>query len=251
MSLPDELLQSLARRSRYGGVVTLLGTVVVAGTLGAAAWQLHGLETRKAQLNADIAQLSAQKAALSVKSDAQQDVIAKAELKIAAGETPAAAKVLAAAPPPATVVKRVYFQARSADQTALFKGCAGGLVAKGYRVPKLEMVPDTGPQRTSIRYFRPEDRDEAQQLANDLGSCAGTDFKVSAISGYASSANVKPHQFEVWFAPDLHPAAPLQPVVQAVNPRLEVQQAAPYAQAKLPPVQQQVIPAQAQQQKAR
>jgi hypothetical protein len=120
-------------------------------------------------------------------------------------------------------------------------------------VPKLEMVPDAGPQRTSIRYFRPDDRDEAQQLASDLGGCAGTDFKLAAIGGYQASANVKPHQFEVWFAPTLSsvPVAQITPVTQIADPKL-VTQAPIQATAQPAYVQQQIKPAaQQQQQKAR
>ncbi|HEX2817048.1 MAG TPA: hypothetical protein VHN39_11670 [Phenylobacterium sp.] len=230
MTVSNELLASLGRRSRLGGVLSLVGVVMVFATLGIGLLQVRDLESHKAQLSKDIDDLGRQKAALSgevqtlrAKNEDQQDLIGNAQLKIAAGETPAAAKILSNAPAPAAIVKRVYFQARSPDQTPIFQRCARVLLAKGYRVPRLQMVPNTGPQQASIRYFHDGEADEASQLANDLGACAGTDFKVTRIGGYEQSANVKPNQFEVWFSADLTDAA-APPQAQQSAPSQQVQQ---------------------------
>ncbi len=218
MALPEEAwteaaFARLRRHSRMGGLLTLGGAAVAIAAIIASSLQLHVLEQRKAQLSTDVEKLSttkaslqAQVAGLQAKTSEQQDLIGSAQLKIAAGETPAAANILASAAAREPIVKRVYFQARSPDQRPIYERCAAVITTLGYRVPKLEMVPEVGPAVTSIRYFHRGEAAEAQQLASDLGDCAGVTFKAFEIPGFEHAARVKPHQFEVWFAPSLRPA---------------------------------------------
>jgi hypothetical protein len=205
----EPALTALTRRSRLGGLLSLIGAGIVFAALGVSFKELRDLETRKAALSNDVNALIRQKQDLARQVDTQktmlnqqQDLIVGAQLKIAAGQTPAAAAILSTAADvaPTPLVKRVYFQARASDQISIFKRCSQVLLEKGYRVPKLEMVPNVGPQKSSVRYFRPSEEAEALQVAKDLGGCAGTEFSVSRIAGYENSAVVKPHQFEVWFA---------------------------------------------------
>jgi hypothetical protein len=209
MSLEAQVAR-LGRRSQVAGVISLLGVVIVMGALAASFVELRNLEARKAALATEVAKLEARQAELQKKNAALGDVLGGVSIKLATGETPAAANaaataLLASAPAPAseTPVRRVYFQARSADQEVLFHRCADRLLRAGYRVPKLELVPQVGPGRSTVRYFRATERDEAQKLVEDLGDCAGTTFATAQIGGYEQSPVVKPHQFEVWFAKDL------------------------------------------------
>jgi hypothetical protein len=206
----------LGRRSQLAGMLSLLGAVLIVGALLASYSELRALETRKATLAAEVAKLEAQKVGLRKDNATLYDVINKASIKLATGATPAASNAAAAtlligAPPSAgdMPVRRVYFQARATNQQPLFRRCADNLLKAGYRVPKLELVPQTGPAVSTVRYFRPTERDEALKVVEDLGDCAGTQFAVVQIGGYEQSPLVKPHQFEVWFAKDLKgPGAP-------------------------------------------
>lgn len=237
MTATPPQLEQLGRRSRQAAVISLVGFLLVIAAIGYSIWQIDRLEDRKRELNAEAVALDAQVKALNKDIEAKRVTLDRISRQIASGDVTAVEKTLvqqAAAPPapviavpraagpkegarpgaaaivvaaaPAVAEKRVYFQIRSRDQTKQYQACGAILRNAGYRVPQAEYVPDRGPARAEVRYFRDEEGDEARRVAKQLAGCLGGEVAVNLIGGYRDSPLVKPMQFEVWFAPARAPS---------------------------------------------
>ena len=96
---------------------------------------------------------------------------------------------------------RVFLHIRDEAQRAKAKDIQDQLVANGWPVPGIERV-SAGPEKTIVKYFRPEDQPEAQQIADALHNLK-IDATTSNSSAFLKSANltVPPRHFEIWFSP--------------------------------------------------
>ena len=103
---------------------------------------------------------------------------------------------------------RVFLHIRDEAQRARAKDVADQLVSADWPVPGTERV-STGPEKTVVKYFRAEDKPEAEQIAAAL-SKLNLDASTSDSSAFLKSANlnVPPRHFEVWFSPFVLRLAP-------------------------------------------
>lgn len=220
-------IEQLGRRSRQAAIISLVGVLLVLATIGYSIWQIGRLEERKATLTLQKETLQRTNDQLDKDIQAKRETLDRISRQIASGDVKAAEKTLvqqAAAPPtpviarpaqgarpgaaavvvasaPPIAEKRVYFQIRSRDQTRQYQACGRVLRDAGYKVPLPEYVPDRGPPRIEVRYFREEEAAEAKAVAGLLGKCVRGAVQLNLIGGYRDSPLVKPMQFEVWFAP--------------------------------------------------
>lgn len=214
-------VEQLGRRSRTAAIISLVGFLLVLAAIGFSIWQIGELEARKRTLDAETKALEARVAVLNKDIAAKRETLDRISRQVAAGDVAAVEKTLvqqatASALVPlipigapktdapraaATDLRRVYFQIRSREQRARYRACARMLVADGWKVPPVELVPDRGPSVNQVRYFRADEADQAQALALSLGKCVNGRASVILVGGYKESPLVKPQQFEVWFAP--------------------------------------------------
>lgn len=215
----DELLQkaalaALAKNTRSAAVYSVLGGIIVLAALAGSAWQVADLQKQRGVLETDIEKRRTKISELQKTEQALLDRIealksanvlanqqigrkeftdAQATLK-ASVETPA--PLVSAAEQARVSVGRIYFQARSEAQVALYKRCAPVLVTAGYRVPGVQRVT-IGPRRTELRYFHAEEEAAAQKLKGELESCLGQPVALSR----PTYSGINPLHFEVWMGP--------------------------------------------------
>lgn len=226
MTTTPPQIEHLGRRSKQAAIISLVGFLLVLAAIGFSIWQIGQLQARKDALATESAALEARVATLDKDIQAKRETLDRISRQVAAGDVKAVEKTLvqqaaqpasvpvtrapagaaagddaliAAAPPAAE--RRVYFQIRSRDQTRQYQACGAILRKAGYRVPLAEYVPDRGPPKAEVRYFREEEASEAKAVAGLLRGCLRSDVQLNLIGGYRDSPLVKPMQFEVWFAP--------------------------------------------------
>ena len=211
--------ERLAHKSRNAAIISLAGFLIVLASIGYSFWTIHQLEGRKAELQSEIHTTRAELENLrseigkltetrtKLQNDIQQMQITfnRIGLQLATGNVGAAKQVLATQSTMDTASKElpplVYIQLRSEAQRDLYAKCAGSLKEAGFRVPNAEILPDKGPQRTEVRYFREAEISEAEKIAEIIRKWPVGEVKSVYVRGYETSKLVKPHQFEVWFAP--------------------------------------------------
>lgn len=214
-------IEHLGRRSRQAAVISLIGFLLVIAAIGFSIWQIGKLEARKDALAAQTAELETTVAKLDKDIQAKRETLDRISRQVASGDVKAVERTLVqqaaapavvaaapgkpagetAAPTAPRLEKRVYFQIRSRDQTRQYQACGRVLRDAGYRVPLPEYVPDRGPPKIEVRYFREEETAEAKTVVMLLGKCVRGPVQLNLIGGYRDSPLVKPMQFEVWFAP--------------------------------------------------
>jgi len=200
----------IARKSRRAALITGLGFTLIVGVIAASMVEVSRLALQKQSLkksiDADRKRLSDLDKAVDIKrreAARAQDQLAKTALLLATNQQEAAVQSLVQANAAQTAqnVGRIYFQIRSKDQRAAFQQCARSLLSLGYRVPPVELIPDRGPNKARLLYFRSNDRDEADRLADSLAGCVGSPVSVTLYEGQRDPALIRPRQFEVWFPP--------------------------------------------------
>lgn len=154
------------------------------------------IEIRKGELAEQLKQLRSSKEELAQ----AQDILAGVRQKLGTDNVPEAKRIIAESG--ATIGKatpRIYIHIRSANQGPIANQLASQFTAKGYSVPKAEILVDKGPVRSEIRYFHQneEERKEAAELAREVSGGAGVRY----IPGFENSPLVKPRQFELWLGP--------------------------------------------------
>jgi len=107
-------------------------------------------------------------------------------------ETPVAA---------ANIPRRLFIQIRSEAYKVAATAWQGLLEAWGVTVPGIEIVGDRSPRQSELRYFRKAEQAQAQEILDRLHR-AGANVNLVYIRGYENSKNVRPLQFELWFADD-------------------------------------------------
>jgi hypothetical protein len=129
----------------------------------------------------------------------QQDLLASVQQKLGTGSVDDAKELILTADLSNQVTPRIYIQVRSKEQLDIAHALAQNFKAKGYAVPKAEILVNQGPKKTEVRYFHRtnEEKEEATRIAGDIGPEVTAQF----IPGSENSPLVKPRQYEVWLAP--------------------------------------------------
>jgi hypothetical protein len=102
-------------------------------------------------------------------------------------------------PDQANLKPRVYFHIRDEIQRTPAKQLADTLESSAnVVVPGVRRV-GTGPSETELRYFKSEERQEAEQIANDLTSL-GLKVETKYVPGFESSNKIRPRHYELWIS---------------------------------------------------
>src|SRR5262245_20937308 len=102
-------------------------------------------------------------------------------------------------PDQATLKPRVYFHIRDESQRTQAKQLADTLESRAnVVVPGVRRV-GTGPSETEFRYFKSGEKQEAEQIANDLTSL-GLKVETKYVPGFESSNKIRPRHYELWIS---------------------------------------------------
>jgi hypothetical protein len=93
----------------------------------------------------------------------------------------------------------VYIHVRTQAQRARAERFVDILAQRGIRVSGIKLVA-AGPWAADLRYFRDHEAQEAAQVAKTLRDAGIATPRLKRIGGYEDAA--KPHQYELWFAPE-------------------------------------------------
>lgn len=204
-----------ARRKVMLTAVALI-IVMAAAAAGVAAlwWRVNGLRSEQAQLEkqlsdekqtletqrasvqalqTEIAELEQKRLMLKVQNDAW----AALHRQVEAANPTAAAAAEKRADDQFRVNPRVYMQASNDAEYELAKKLTGRLREAGFTVPDIERVK-VGPRQTQVRYFRPQDADDARRVVELIKPDAPNATAV-VIPGYSESARMRPGHLELWF----------------------------------------------------
>ena len=158
---------------------------------------IGNLNTEKAQLQTQIADLQKQKA------DADKLGSAVASALYAANPKQAQKTIEDSlnSNPDAGIHPRIFVHIRSASQRPAARQVADVARQKGYIVPGIQILVESGPDETQVRYFHAADEAEAQKILDELtaGGVANVAAKPNFIAGHDE---IRPRQYEIWFAPN-------------------------------------------------
>lgn len=95
----------------------------------------------------------------------------------------------------------IYIQIQDNDHLAKSKEIQSALIAKGYKVPEIEIL-STGPSDTEVRYFNIQTVEQAEQIAALLRSAGAYDAGTKYIPASDHAGHIARRQFEIWFSED-------------------------------------------------
>jgi len=96
---------------------------------------------------------------------------------------------------------RIFLQIRDGRQRHAAGKIQEMLAANNYLVPGIEALAN-GPSATEVRYFRNNEADQAQKIADLLLKEKIPGVSTKYIAGFENSKSIPTGQFEIWFAPD-------------------------------------------------
>ena len=96
---------------------------------------------------------------------------------------------------------RINLQIRDHSQLVAAKAIQEMLRNNYFIVPLIETLPN-GPSATEVRYFRNNEAEQAQKIADLLLQQKIPGVTTKYIAGFENSKSIPKGQFEVWFAPD-------------------------------------------------
>jgi len=96
---------------------------------------------------------------------------------------------------------RIFLQIRDDKQRHAAGKIQDILAANNYLVPGIETLAN-GPSATEVRYFRNNEADQAQKIADLLLKEKIPGVSTKYIAGFENSKSIPNGQFEIWFAPD-------------------------------------------------
>jgi hypothetical protein len=210
-------IEKLGRSSRRAGVASLLGVLIVIGSLTYSALKLSSLQEQTDQkreelkaLNAESESLSRSLEAKSQELDRKQrelELVNSALLQVGSSSQTglnlvkqSLEKTIESDPNVARTIARVFIHIRDKSQHASARRIATLLQKQGFIVPGVEILVDRGPTTTQVRYFRRDEADEARRIVKILLEAGVRDASESLVAGYENSTGVKPRQYEIWFA---------------------------------------------------
>lgn len=194
------------RRALYRRLAWSAAGLVLVGGVGAAVYQQGAKKASEIQQRAEDEtrrQAAVQQVTEQDLRRAQTDL--QTELRVAT--TPVTA-------PGSDLKPRVYIQVRSQTEAARALALGGPLNQAGFTVPKPEVI-DTGPSGTEIRYFRADERQGAEKIAQLVQKAGFGNVRVQYVSGFEDSKRIRQNHFELWLAP----AELLPSIVAQLNDR--------------------------------
>jgi hypothetical protein len=94
---------------------------------------------------------------------------------------------------------RVYIHIRSDEDRERARAVAERLKELDYVMPGIERLVDKGPENSQLRFFRPDEEEEANRILGLLRKM-GIELELKFIPGYQQSDAIGPGHFEIWFA---------------------------------------------------
>jgi hypothetical protein len=188
-------------------VLAVLATVV---TITLAAY-IPTLVQRKSTLDSEITQLNAEKAKLQTqitdleKQKAEADKLGSAVASAFYAANPKQAQKTLEdslnSNPEAGVRPRIFVHIRSASQRPAARLVADDFRQNGYVVPGIQILVESGPDETQVRYFHAADESEAQRIVEQLTASGVKNVaaKPNLIPGHE---DIRKRQYEIWFAPN-------------------------------------------------
>ncbi len=191
-------------------IQVLLAVLATLVTIALASY-IPTLVQRKSQLDSEIAQLKTQKKQLEEQTTVLEKQKAEAEKlgsEVAsayyASNPKQAQKTLEASlnsVPDAGVHPRIFLHIRSAAQRPAARQVADTLRQQGYLVPGIQILVESGPDETQVRYFHPTDQAEAQKILDQL-TASGVKNVASKPNLILGQVEIRQRQYEIWFAPN-------------------------------------------------
>ncbi|MEO6726327.1 MAG: hypothetical protein ABIU20_01190 [Blastocatellia bacterium] len=106
-----------------------------------------------------------------------------------------------------TIQPRVYVHIRNENQRGPAKQIEQKLEAIGFNVPGIQRL-DAAPSNTEMRYFRQDDKQDAEKMISLLQEQGVIDAQAKYVPGNENSRAMRPKHFELWFsANSLRPSA--------------------------------------------
>ena len=102
-------------------------------------------------------------------------------------------------PDQAILKPRVYFHIRDESQRTQAKQLADDLESRANVVFPVFGALARARQETELRYLKSEERQEAEQIANDLTSL-GLKVETKYVPGFESSNKIRPRHYELWIS---------------------------------------------------
>jgi len=100
----------------------------------------------------------------------------------------------------ARLLPRIYIHIRAEEFRHGASSVGEKLETGGFVVPGIERLVNRGPASTQLRYFRSEEKEEAQKIV-ELLQGMGVEVSLSYIGGYEDSDAIRAKHYELWFAP--------------------------------------------------
>lgn len=159
--------------------------------------ELDQLRTQKTQLQNQIADLEKQKA------DAEKLGSAVASAFFAANPKQAQKTIddSVSSNPEAGVHPRIFIHIRDNSQRPAVRPVAEALRQQGFVVPGIQILVDSGPNQTQVRYFHPTGEAEAQKILDQL-TASGVKNVAPKPNLIPGQLEIRQRQYEIWFAPD-------------------------------------------------
>lgn len=104
-------------------------------------------------------------------------------------------------PEDAEPINYIYIQIRNRNQRDAARKIQEMLTNNHFLVPTIETIPN-GPSATEVRYFRNNEAEQAQKIAELLLQEKIPGVTTKYIAGFENSKSIPQGQFEIWFAPD-------------------------------------------------
>lgn len=110
---------------------------------------------------------------------------------------------------PEARTNRIFLQIRDDRQRQAVGKIQEMLEANNYLVPGIETIAN-GPSATEVRYFKNNESEQAQKIADLLLKEKIPGVTAKYIAGFEKSKSIPAGQFEIWFAPDAFPVMGMQ-----------------------------------------
>jgi hypothetical protein len=223
MNTPPLTIETIERRSKQAMVMTIVGIVVLLGTLVYGFNRLahlreetiqvqqqlqnstYTLQAKKAELATVQKSLEQLDTQLSFRQKVYSQLVAKKQIQPAA-ITNAADEAFQENPKLADVNPSVVIHISKQEQRAKAEELATKIKAMGFQVsPDIEFVGTKAPNSSQLRYFFRSDKGPELEKIEKVLQESGISAKEQFIGLQQNPPNLKPKQFEVWLGLDYSP----------------------------------------------
>ncbi len=198
----NAIMDRIERQARQARIWSLAITAVALAGAVAALWLLVGqVREKQTELAATAAQIESARSELdSVRAEIKKLEAQRAELTQLVGSLPEAARKqvvdrrIAQQPASARIIPRTEIRIASAHLRPLAADVSARLEKWGCLVTGLEIRPERG-LRSEFRFFREEDRKEAEDYAGRLSQAVNREITARLFRG---SPEERPRQFQLY-----------------------------------------------------